>query len=57
MELLKTPKTQGECLAAKKLLFKVNRDKARLYALKRDEAKAHASHKKAERILNEEIIP
>ncbi len=57
MDILKSPKASGDSLAAKKLLFKVQRDKARLYALKRDETNAHAAHKKAERILNEEIIP
>lgn len=55
MEHLKSP--TGDSLPAKKLYFKVFRDKARLFALKRDETNAHSAHKKAEKILNEELIP
>lgn len=41
---------------AKKLKFKVHRDQARLFALKRDEEKAQENHKIAERILKEELV-
>lgn len=41
---------------AKKLKFKVHRDQARLFALKRDEDKAQENHKMAERILKEELV-
>ena len=44
-------------MLAKKLLFKVHRDQARLYALRRLESQAHEAHKKAERLLREEVIP
>jgi hypothetical protein len=53
MEALK--ESNEETFNVKKLVFKVYRDKARLYALKRDETKAKESHAKAERIYKEEL--
>lgn len=41
---------------AKKLKFKVHRDQARLFALKRDEDRAQENHRIAERILKEEMV-
>ena len=40
----------------KKLKFKVHRDQARLFALKRDEDRAMENHRTAERILKEELV-
>jgi hypothetical protein len=40
----------------KKLKFKVHRDQARLFALKRDEERALENHRTAERILKEELV-
>lgn len=57
MDILKAPKDLKDTFAAKKLLFKVHRDQARLYALRREEQKAHDAHRKAERILKEELVP
>ena len=39
----------------KKELFKINRDKGRLYALRRNEEKATATFEKCERILKTEL--
>jgi hypothetical protein len=43
-------------LGCKKLLYKAYRDQARLWALKRDEPKANDAHKRAERILKEDLV-
>ena len=56
-ELSKVQADEKSTLRKKKLLFKTYRDLARLFALKRDEVRAHDSHKKAERILKEDILP
>ena len=45
-----------EPVAVKKLLFKVYRDQARLFALKREEGKAHEAHRRAEKILKEDLV-
>jgi hypothetical protein len=56
LEALKNPSDAKNQMSSKKLMFKVYRDKARLFALKREEQNAHDSHKKAERILKEELV-
>lgn len=56
MGLLKTPQEVKQILSTKKLLFKVNRDQARLFALKREEEKANTAHRRAERILKEDLV-
>ena len=43
-------------LLAKKIKFKVHRDQARLFALKRDEERALDAHRTAERIIKEELV-
>jgi len=43
-------------MLAKKIKFKIHRDQARLFALKRDEERALDAHRTAERIIKEELV-
>ena len=55
MTMLQATQTPKTVLGCKKILFKVYRDQARLFALKRDETKASDTHRRAERILKEDL--
>ena len=56
MEMLKTTQLPKVTLGAKKILYKAYRDQARLFALKREEQKANEAHRRAERILKEDLV-